>query len=213
MNFKSIAVTLALTVAVASPIVAGAVGTTTQTADRMAGEFIYLGGDPAPPTAAEVCNNLIYVAYDPYPVVGCYQAVAREQGWSEEKIAAWQPFLITEMSGVTQKESVQCWNLRHNDYVYAGQPCTSVTRRNNAGSDTGWGQVTSIWYRGSDTYLCKNWGICSQWQIIQDPYHSMRFSIIEPVDMPGPYGGSRPWCFTRPWDAYTFHECWEAPDR
>lgn len=165
-----------------------------------------VGTTLAPPTAAEECNYRIYVAYDPFPVVGCYRAVAAEQGWSVAKIDAWQPFLVTEFSSVTQGESSQCWNLRGGDRIAAGQPCAAVQRTRYPSDDTGWGQATrSLW--GPTAHLCVSFGVCSWQQILADPYSSMLNSVVRVVD----YAGSQPWCWAQ-W-AREYHDCWEAPDR
>lgn len=162
-----------------------------------------------PPSAAEVCNSMDYYAYAngaDQPAALCYRAVAAEQGWDVAKIAAWQPFLITEFSGVIQGESSSCWNLRGGDRIAAGENCLNVRRTSSPGDDTGWGQATrSLW--GSNAFLCKTFGVCSWQQIIESPYSSMLNSVIRVVD----YNGSQPWCFAG-W-ARDYHQCWEAPDR
>lgn len=196
--------------ALAAAGIAHANAVTGQTADRMEGGFIYLGGDPEPPpTARVVCNMATYYAYDngvDSPAAKCYRAVAAEEGWSAQKIAAWQPFLITEFSGVIQGEASSCWNLRGGDRIAAGEPCTAVRRTSSPGDDTGWGQATrSLW--GSNAHLCLAFGVCHWSQIISDPHSSMLNSVIRVVD----YNGSQPWCFAG-W-AITYHQCWEAPDR
>lgn len=185
--------------------------TTTQTADRMAGDFIYLGGDPEPPpTARVVCNMATYYAYDndaDSPAAKCYRAVAAEEGWSAQKIAAWQPFLITNFSGVIQGESSSCWNLRGGDAIAAGENCLNKRSARYPGEDTGWGQATSsLW--GRNAVLCINFGVCSPQHILESPHSSMLNSIIRVVDHSG---GSRAWCWTG-W-AVTYHQCWTAPDR
>lgn len=165
---------------------------------------------PPPPTAAEVCNSMEYFAYangaDQSAAI-CYRAVAAEQGWDAAKIAAWQPFLITEFSGVIQGESSSCWNLRGGDRIGAGENCLNKRSASNPGEDTGWGQATSsLW--GRNAVLCLEFGVCSWRQIIESPYSSMLNSVIRVVDHSG---GSRAWCWVR-W-AQVYHECWEAPDR
>lgn len=179
-----------------------------ESADRL--ERRQVSNTLPPPSAKEICGSMSYRAYEHHaqsPAAICYRAVAAEQGWSTEKIQAWQPFLITEFSGVIQGESSSCWNLRNGDRITAGELCTAVRRTTSPGSDTGWGQVTSIWY-GPGDYLCER-GYCGWRSIIASPYDSMLASVILPVEMGRPYGGSDPWCFSA-W-ARSYHRCAETP--
>jgi hypothetical protein len=200
-------VSLAATVVGGLTVGLSAAATVHETADRM--ERRQVSPTLAPPSAAETCNSQSYRAYEHHaqsPAAICYRAVAAEQGWDASKIAAWQPFLITEFSGVIQGESSSCWNLRGGDRIAAGEPCSAVRRTSSPGDDTGWGQATrSLW--GSNAHLCLTFGVCHWSQIIASPYDSMLNSVIRVVD----HAGSRSWCWVQ-W-AVNYHHCWEAPDR
>jgi hypothetical protein len=187
--------------------VAHSAATTFQTADRLERYQATPTLPPPPQTAREVCNIQTYIAYDPGPSRICWRAVTAERGWTQAEIDAWQPFVIDEFSGVLQGESVHCWNLRFGDRVNAGEPCTQA-RLLHRGEDAGFGAATLSWY-GRNATLCKNHGVCSAEQIVAEPYTSMLYSVVLLVE----YDGRGPWCFRTPWDAWYYHDCWEAPGR
>lgn len=179
-----------------------------ETADRL--ERRQVVDTLAPPTAREVCNSLTYVAYNALPVVQCYRAVTAERGWHVSTIDAWQAWLITDPWSVTQGESSQCPNLRGGDRIVAGENCLNKRSDPSPGSDTGFGQVTSIWY-GHGDYLCER-GYCGWQSIVASPFDSMVASVVLPVEMGRPWGGSDPWCRFAQW-AFEYHRCERAPDR
>jgi hypothetical protein len=175
-----------------------------ETADRLERRQ---SGTTLPPPAADLCNSMTYTAYDEMPVAACYRAVTAERGWHQSTIAAWEPFLITNFTGVTQGESSQCWNMRGGDRITSGEPCTDVRRTSSPGSDTGFGQATRVLWGAPDGILCARHGYCSWQSILASPYDSMLSSVVLLVEDLG----SDPWCFAD-W-ARAYHECWRAPDR
>jgi hypothetical protein len=174
-----------------------------ETADRLERRQ---SGTTLPPPAADLCNSMTYTAYDEMPVAACYRAVTAERGWHQSTIAAWEPFLITNFTGVTQGESSQCWNMRGGDRITSGEPCTDVRRTSSPGSDTGFGQATRVLW-GDAGILCTKHAYCGWQSILASPYDSMLASVVLLVEDLG----SDPWCFAA-W-ARAYHECWKAPDR
>lgn len=160
-----------------------------------------------PPSAREICNSLTYVAYDPGPSGTCFRAVTQERGWGA-KTDAWFGFIVSEYSGVIQGESGHCWNVRRNEIIEAGEVCNEAnkTRIGPLGDDTGFGQVTAVWW-GRRGVLCTDYGYCGPNSILASPYDSMLASIVIPVELEG----SKPWCYSS--HARSYHQCWEAPDR
>lgn len=156
---------------------------------------------PPPPTPAETVNVLPYELYVAAPALQAYRIVATERGWPAELVAAWEPFVDNVMYG----ESGYCWNrLRGDVMVYPPDGCRQI--RQGPHTDAGFGQVTPIAGYRPDLWMCQEHDICSKWDVIQDPWHSM-LALVLLVEREG----SQPWCYNS--FARSYHDCTLAPDR
>lgn len=203
-------------------ITAPAVVDTMATADR--GVMVTFETTLPPPTARDVCNALIYTRFGVEAVETCFRAVTFEQGWLQADIDRWVPWVIHHPQGVMYGESEHCPYRVGGDlvtdecltYRCAATAGKDPIRYNQlglpyckgGGEDTGFGQATRSWW-GPGGLICKNHGYCSRDAIVATPYDSMLASIVLLIE----YDGSGPWCFTKPWNAYNYHHCWDAPDR
>lgn len=163
-----------------------------------------LAAEHVPESARETCNSLEYFGYMPEPVVKCYRAVAAELGWWDTTVSSWEWFLVMSPSGVTQGESMQCWNVNRGEYVDVNEPCLS-DRPQKGTEDAGFGQIVSDWW-GQGGYLCESHGYCGRDSITVSPYTSMRTMLLL-VEV----SGSDPWCWNDRMILY--HRCSDAPDR
>lgn len=141
---------------------------------------------PAPPpdpcTLEPYVNGLQYAWMTHPPAVEAYRIVAACLGWDTYTIDRWQAGITLDL---IPKESGYCPLNSGGSIVNAA--CEVVSRGH--GSDTGFGQLISLWYDG-DGYLCVNFGYCGQWSILQSPWHSMRALLLAVM-----YDGKGPWCF------------------
>ena len=154
--------------------------------------------------AKQICNDAVYVGWDPAPVRTCYRALAAELGWWPVTIDDWQWFLVDSTAGVIGGEANYCWNIHRGEFPKRGQPCTEITTRTQH-SDSGFGQITGTWH-GPTGYLCVHHGYCGRDSITESPYTSMR-SLLLLVEI----DGSNPWCWNP--RIIAWHRCSEAPDR
>lgn len=155
---------------------------------------------PPPPslTPQEIVNGLPYEHFNPAPAMEAFRIVAGVRGWSAEKIAAWSPFA----EDVMRIESAFCWNRLRGDEMVPYSMCVQV--RQGPHTDAGFGQVTPIAGYRSDLWMCQDHGICSKWEIIQDPWHSM-YSMVLLMERDGKF----PWCYDA--RARRLHDCGLAP--
>ena len=152
-------------------------------------------------TARETVNAIDYEYTKMEPAMKAYKLVASDMGVPDWKIDAWEPFVYD----IIAKESGGCWNLKRGQIPKPGS-CTELARNpRRTGSDSGFGQLISIWYRGPRTPLCRNLGICSQAAVIASPYSSMQ-SLVHVLQL----SGKQPWCYNA-W-ARRFHNCRIAPN-
>lgn len=162
------------------------------------------------PIALWTVNTQPYFFGDLGPVTIAYDALAKHLDWDityaadgQLMIDAWREFVVTDLIA---KESGGCPAVRGGTlYNAIGDPCDSPSvwgRR----SDTGFGQVTPVLYRGNNTVICKNTGLCSWQQIIETPWNSMLATMITVQEL-----GSGPWCYNA--FARSYHNCSLAPDR
>jgi hypothetical protein len=143
-----------------------------------------------------------YFYNDMEPVRYAYRAVAsHELGWSPAIIAAWEPFIVDD---VIRKESGGCWMIRGGTlYNSFGDSCwrpAVIGRR----SDAGFGQVTPVLYRGRNSTLCRNAGLCS-WQAVTASAWTSMLAVLVSVEQHGSY----PWCYNA--EARRYHNCKLAP--
>lgn len=126
-----------------------------------------------------------------------FRAVTCERGWDPGTTEAWIPFI----EDVIMKESGGCWNIRRGGRV--GEPQGCVLSRQGRHSDSGYGQVIGIHWRG---WLCAQEGLCSADDVVATPHSSMT-ALVALVERSGSHG----WC----WNAWArrFHRCGLAPDR
>jgi hypothetical protein len=134
--------------------------------------------EPPPPTAAEVCNTLVYDFEEMYGPMICFRAVAAEQGIVH--IAEAEPWIFD----VIVKESGGCPFIRGGDRDI---PVGCTPKHRGSGSDVGFGQATYSYY-GPGGKLCTVYGICSSWQILASPYDSMLNSVVRVAILDGRYG-------------------------
>ena len=150
-------------------------------------------------TPQDVVNNLPYEFMVAEPAMQAYTIVAGFRGWDEATITAWAPFVRNVMYG----ESGFCWNrLRGSVMPYPADGCREA--RAGTHSDAGFGQITPIAGYRSDLWMCQDHGICSRWDIIADPWHSM-LALVLALE----YHGSQPWCYNSA--ARRYHDCTLAP--
>lgn len=142
-------------------------------------------------------NSLPYQHGDPEPADAAFRAVAAVQGWSPERIEAWDAFA----RDVFIKESGSCWN-GYRGAVWTGDGCE--LQRQGRYEDAGFGQVISDWY-GRGNPLCEATGLCSKADVVASPFNSMTALVF----VMG-HSGSFPWCWVD-W-ARDIHNCWLAPD-
>lgn len=122
--------------------------------------------------------------------------------WTSSDVDLWNPFAFDVIS----KESGGCWNIKGGTLFNAvGDDCFSPSRVGKK-SDSGFGQLISLWYKYPKGILCKLHGVCSQSWIISSPYSSMK-AFIWALE----YDGSHPWCYNK--SALRYHKCSLAPDR
>lgn len=158
---------------------------------------------PAPlrPDSREEVNAIDYGYLDIEPAMQAYRLVAADMGSSPEKIEAWAPFVYD----IIAKESGGCWNVKGGQIPEPGS-CTEFQRNpRRTGSDSGFGQVTRVWYRGANAPLCRDLGICSQADVVASPYASMQ-SLVHVLK----HSGKKPWCYNA--FARRYHKCGIAPD-
>ena len=154
---------------------------------------------PPPLTPQQVVNALPYAVSQPGPAMEAYRIVAAHLGWSAATIEAWAPFAEDVMYG----ESQFCWNRIGGDaMVYPPDGCRKS--REGHSSDAGFGQVTPIAGYRSDLWMCQEYGMCSKWDIVQDPWHSMLAMVLLMERE-----GRQPWCYDD--FARKYHDCTLAP--
>lgn len=154
---------------------------------------------PVSPTPREIVNGLPYGWMKAEPALEAFQIVARANGWSEGDIEAWTPF----MDDVLYGESRYCWNVINTPTM--GDESICEVLHNGHNEDAGFGQLTAVHY-GKGQWLCVEYGICSKYQIIQDPWTSMEV-VVWLIERQGSF----PWCWNS-W-AQGYHKCYLAPDR
>ena len=152
------------------------------------------------PDSREEVNALDYGYLDIEPAMQAYRLVAADMGETDEQIEAWAPFVYD----VIAKESGGCWNLKRRQIPVVGECLTFQSNPRRTGSDSGFGQVTAVWYKGPRAPLCKGLGLCSQAAVLESPYTSMQ-SLVFVLQ----HSGKQPWCFNA-W-ARKFHKCKLAP--
>ena len=172
-------------------------------------DTIAMQRDPDPVTLWTV-NTQPYFFGDMGPVTITYDAVAKHLDWDVEyaedgqpKIEAWREFVVHDLIA---KESGGCPAVRGGTlYNAIGDSCDAPAVRGKR-SDSGFGQVTPVLYRGTNTVICKNIGLCSWQQIIETPWNSMLATLTTVDEL-----GSGPWCYNS--FARSYHNCSLAPDR
>jgi hypothetical protein len=156
--------------------------------------------DPPPDDDLWIVNTQEYRYGELDPALFAYRAVARHEGWTEADIEAWLPFVID----IIAKESGGCPAVRGGTlYNAIGDDCNKPHRWGRK-SDTGFGQVTPVLYRGKNALLCKHAQLCTWQAIAGTPWNSMRALVITVEHL-----GSQPWCY----NAYArrYHDCSLAP--
>lgn len=153
---------------------------------------------PPPPSPQDIVNGLPYEHFNPEPAMEAFRIVASELGWSANKIAAWSPFA----EDVMRVESAFCWNRLRGDEMVPYSMCVQV--RQGPHTDAGFGQVTPIAGYRPGLWMCEDHGICSKWDIIQDPWHSM-YAMVLLMERDGKF----PWCYDA--RARRLHDCGLAP--
>ncbi len=160
---------------------------------------------------AEV-NNIQYRSGNAEPAVRAFRIVAGHRGWSDEKIADWEPFVID----IVLKESSACPGVRGGGRVDADCNITKQGKR----SDSGFGQVLMGYphrrgwkYGGTSwrlnehaSWLCAQEGLCTPNEVISSPWNSMT-ALVALVER----AGSQPWCYNS--YARSVHRCKLAPRR
>lgn len=150
------------------------------------------------PMAFFIVNTLPYAYSNIEPAREAYRIVAAERGWSEADIAAWETFIVDD---VIARESGGCYNVRGGARM-AESGVSCKIRRQGRGSDSGFGQVTGIHWRG---WLCEQEQLCSHADITLNAWNSMS-ALLALVER----NGRHDWCWND-W-ARSFHpECKRAP--
>lgn len=158
--------------------------------------------EPPPPSAAEICNGLTYDYEEMLNPMICLHAVEVEQGVSQTDIDTADSWFYN----LIDAESGGCPFVRGGDRDI---PVGCIVLKPGHSDDVGFGQATHSYY-GPGGKLCVNLGICNSAQILQDPYHSMLYSVIWPSIFDGAYG----WCYyTDPKTGKhpTWHNCSLVP--
>lgn len=112
-----------------------------------------------------------------------YRLVAADRGWSPAQISSWE----IAIDDIMRKESGYCWNLRRGAVFayYDGRGC--VLKRQGAHSDSGFGQLISIWR----PVTCRRANVCTTDATVASPWNSMSalLAVIEE-------SGVGPWCYS-----------------
>lgn len=162
------------------------------------------------PTDLWIVNTQPYFYDDMGPVSVAYDAVARHLEW-DTKVAPdgqlmidyWRDFAI---NSIIRLESGGCPYVRGGTlYNAAGDSCDNPAVRGRR-SDTGFGQVTPVLFKGKNTVICKATGMCTWQQILVSPWHSMLATLVTIQEL-----GSGPWCYDA--NARNYHNCSAAPDK
>lgn len=136
--------------------------------------------------AVATVNSLPYSWGNADPALQAYRIVAKERGWTDAAIAAWEPMISDIMRG----ETGYCWNVRRGARLgNQGKDCLIV--RQGRGSDSGFGQVIKKYHYGPGKYLCVEEGLCSADDIVASPWNSMT-SLLAAVER----NGKQPWCYS-----------------
>lgn len=146
-------------------------------------ETVALRVDPPttlPPTAADICNSLVYDFEEMLNPMICLYAVLVEQGVSQAEI----DYADSWFFDVIAKESGGCPFLIGGD---RDLPVLCIPLHHGHESDTGFGQATYSYY-GPTGKLCTVYGVCSRAQILESPYTSMLYSVVDVAILDGRYG-------------------------
>lgn len=135
------------------------------------------------PTDFFTVNTLPYAYTVLGPVDQAYRVVAAHRGWSQADIDAWAPFVVYD---VIAKESGGCFNVRRGARMAESGVSCKIARQGH-GSDSGFGQVISIHYRG---WLCRQERLCSSHDITLNAWNSMT-AVLALVER----SGRQPWCY------------------
>lgn len=133
--------------------------------------------------AADYVNGLTYGWHNMAAPMEAFRVVAISRGWTQTAIDRWTPFTFDLIA----KESGGCPNTKGGDLFVEGT-CDQYTRHGHA-EDSGFGQATYSLF-GPTGVTCKALGVCSQAQVIADPWTSMLASVVLPLELLGRY----PWC-------------------
>ena len=133
-------------------------------------------------------NALPFAYGDLTPVDTAFRLAAADCGWTPDEIEAWVPFAVYDL---VAKESGGCWNLRGGQ-VPKGTDCLAHTNPRRVGSDSGFGQLVSVWYRGAKAPACRDVGLCSQDDIVASPYSSI-IAVVYAIH----HDGAHPWCYDK----------------
>lgn len=175
---------------------------------------IHCDPEPARPAAAQQCSgehrdevNALQYSYGVFePVDAAFRMVAADCGWSQQSIDDWASFLVYD---VVAKESGGCWNVRRG-VRFADSGANCAIARQGRGSDSGFGQLIGIHYKGNG-WLCVEDGLCSSDAIISSPYTSMQ-ALVRLVggSVAKPGSGKQGWCYSK-WARNYHRGCATAP--